>query len=168
MDDYEVGKHVCRIWKYRKKTAPSRSVYSYLRNNRVASSIQANQRVSNRNLSIQLGVSRRSLQRIIHDDLNLFPYKVQITSHLDLPIHLEFCQKMIGIAKEDNNLIHCLFMSYKAHFDLNGNVNRPNCRIWSESNPEIIHEVNCQWATLFKDIKWDFLPRTAPKTYSFQ
>ncbi len=76
----------------------------------VASSIQANPRVSTRNLSAQLGVSRRSLQRIIHDDLNLFPYKVQITSRLnplDLPIRLEFCQKIIEIAEEDNNLINC-------------------------------------------------------------
>ena len=43
----------------------------------------ANPRVSTRNLSAQLGVSRRSLQRIIYDDLNLFLYKVQITSRLN-------------------------------------------------------------------------------------
>ena len=31
-------------------------------------------------------------------------------------------------------------MSSEAHFDLYGNVNKHNCRIWNESNPEIIHE----------------------------
>lgn len=110
----------------------------------VASSIQANPRVSTRNLSAQIGVSRRSLQRIVHDDLNLFPYKVQITSKLnplDLPIRLEFCQKIIEMAEEDNNFINCLFMSDEAHFDLNGNVNKQNCRIWSQSNPQILHEM---------------------------
>ena len=81
----------------------------------VTSSIQANPRVSTHNLSAQLGVSRRSLQRIIYDDLNLFPYKVQITSRLnplDLLIYcLEFCQKIIAKAEEDNHLINCLVMS---------------------------------------------------------
>ena len=84
----------------------------------VASSLQSNPRVSTRNLSAQLGVSRRSLQLIIYDDLNL--YKVQITSRLnplDLPIRLEFCQKIIGM-EEENNLINCLFMSDEDHFDL--------------------------------------------------
>ena len=33
-------------------------------------------------------------------------------------------------------------MSDEVHFDLNGNVNKQNCHIWSESNPEIIHETN--------------------------
>lgn len=109
----------------------------------VASAIQANPSVSTRNLSGQIGISRRSLQRILHDDLNLFPYKVQITSKLnpqDLPVRLEFCQKMISMAEEDNTLINCLFMSDEAHFDLNGNVNKQNCRIWNESNPEMLHE----------------------------
>jgi len=109
----------------------------------VASSIQANPSVSTRELSAQIGVSRRSLQRIIHDDLNLFPYKIQITSKLnslDLPIREQFCQKIIEMAEEDNNFINCLFMSDEAHFDLNGNVNKQNCRIWSQSNPEILHE----------------------------
>ena len=89
----------------------------------VASSIQANPRVSTRNLSAQLGVSRRSLQRIIHDDLNLFPYKVQITSRLnplEFPIRLEFRQKIIEMVEEDNNLINFLFMSAEVHFVLNG------------------------------------------------
>ena len=43
----------------------------------------------------QFRVSRRSLQRIIYDDLNLFPYKVQITSRLN-PLDLS----MPGILSE--------------------------------------------------------------------
>ena len=89
----------------------------------------------------RLAINRR--QWIIHDDLSLFPYKVQITSWLnsrDLSIPLQFYQKLIEMAEEDNNFINCLFLSNEAHFDLNANVNEQNYRIWSESNPEIIHE----------------------------
>ena len=60
----------------------------------VASSIHSNSRVSTRNLAAQLGA--RSLQRIIHDDLNLFPHKIQITSRinpLDLLCSKDFAKK---------------------------------------------------------------------------
>ena len=73
----------------------------------VASSIQANLRVSTSNLSAQLGVGRRSLQWIIHDDLNLFPYKVQITSWLN-PLLLSIRLEINEMAEKDKNLINCL------------------------------------------------------------
>jgi len=31
-------------------------------------------------------------------------------------------------------------MSDEAHFDLSGNINKQNCRIWSASNPQTLHE----------------------------
>jgi len=37
-------------------------------------------------------------------------------------------------------MLSCLFMSDEAHFDLNGNINKQNCRILSASNPQILHE----------------------------
>ena len=90
-----------------------------------------------------MGISRQSLQTIMHQDLNLFPYKIQLTSKLntaDLPIHLEFCQKIIRMVEEDEYVLKCIYMSDEAHFDLNDNVNKQNCRIWSDSNPQILHE----------------------------
>ena len=90
MDHYEVVKHVAESG-----SITSRTYYRdpYVRVQEtiaaVASSIQANPRVSTRNLSAQLG---RSIQRIIYDGFNRFPYKVQIISRLnalDLPIGLE-------------------------------------------------------------------------------
>lgn len=109
----------------------------------VAAAIQANPRVSTRRLSAQMGISRQSLQTIMHKDLNLFPYKIQMTNKLnaaDLPIRLEFCQKFLQMVEDDENILNCIFMSDEAHFDLNGNVNKQNCRIWSDSNPQILHE----------------------------
>lgn len=109
----------------------------------VAAAIQHNPRVSTRSLSAQMGISRQSLQSIMHKDLDLFPYKIQMANKLnaaDLPIRLEFCQKMLQMVEEDGNMLNCLFMSDEAHFDLNGNINKQNCRIWSASNPQTLHE----------------------------
>ncbi|XP_053946986.1 uncharacterized protein LOC128855816 isoform X2 [Anastrepha ludens] len=109
----------------------------------IAAVAAAIQRVSTRTLSAQRGVSRQSLQTIMHKDLDLFPYKIQMVNKLnaaDLPIRLEFCQKILQMVEEDQNMLNCLFMSDEVHFDLNGNVNKQNCRIWSTSNPQILHE----------------------------
>jgi len=110
----------------------------------VAAAIDNNPTISTRQLALNTAVSRRSISRILHEDLNLFPYKIQITSSLnqeDPPIRLEFCQKTLCIVEKDANFINCLFMSDEAHFDLNGNVNKQNCRIWAEGNPQNIHPV---------------------------
>lgn len=34
--------------------------------------------------------------------------------------------------------LNCLFMSDEAHFELNDNVNKQNCGVWSGSKPEIL------------------------------
>jgi len=50
-----------------------------------------------------MGVSRQSLQSIMHKDLDLFPYKIQMANKLnaaDLPIRLEFCQKMLQMLED--------------------------------------------------------------------
>jgi len=44
------------------------------------------------------------------------------------------------MVEEDGNMLNCLFMYDEAHFYLNGNMNKQNCRIRSASNPQILHE----------------------------
>ena len=36
--------------------------------------------------------------------------------------------------------IHNLIMSDEAHFQLNGFVNKQNCRIWATENPRVLHQ----------------------------
>ena len=101
----------------------------------VAAAIQANPRVLKRSLSAQMGISRQSLQTIMQQDLNLFPYKIQLTSKLNTAdllcsrLRLEFYQKIIRMVEEDENVLKCIFMSDETHFDLNGKVNNQNCQI---------------------------------------
>lgn len=110
----------------------------------VAQAINQSPTRSTRKLAAQLSISRRSVQRILKEDLNLFPYKIQLVSKLnpsDYPVRLEFCKKMLEMLEADSTLIDHIFMSDEAHFDLNGNVNKQNCRFWAETNPNNIHEV---------------------------
>jgi len=67
----------------------------------VARSVRQNPSTSTRRRSQQLAISRTSLKRILHKDLGLFVYKVQMTQELkanDHPIRYQF-------AKFDNRVI---------------------------------------------------------------
>lgn len=60
----------------------------------VAESVRQNPRTSTHHRSQQLNISRTSLRRILHKDLGLFAYKVQLTQELkqnDHPLRYPFC-----------------------------------------------------------------------------
>jgi hypothetical protein len=66
-------------------------------------------------------MSRRSLQRILHEELQFHPYKIMIVQQLakgDFAQCREFCEEMFAILTEDANVV--VMMSDKAHFHLNG------------------------------------------------
>ena len=82
-------------------------------------------------------MARFTLQRIIRVDLNLFLYKIQLTLRLlpaDKPRLLEWAQRVIEIAKDDEKFWNKIIMSDEAHFTLNGNVNKQNCSIYTTEN----------------------------------
>uniref|UniRef100_A0A8D8SNF8 DUF4817 domain-containing protein n=2 Tax=Cacopsylla melanoneura TaxID=428564 RepID=A0A8D8SNF8_9HEMI len=119
-----------------------RSVVTEANRQRVSDNIESSPGTSTRRRSTQLGMSRRSLQRILKD-LKLFPYKIQIVQALkptDYQRRLEFAVRFQTKAAEDPEFIHNLIMSDEAHFHLNGFVNKQNCRIWAKENPRVIHE----------------------------
>lgn len=109
---------------------------------RVQASIEENPETSTRRRSQQLGMSRRSLQRILHM-LHLFPYKMQLVHELkpnDAQERIQYSRRFQELCLENNEFIHKLIMSDEAHFHLNGHVNKQNCRIWGSENPRIIVE----------------------------
>lgn len=95
---------------------------------------------SARQQSQALGISRRSLHRIL-DDLHFHPYKLAVVQTLtegDSIQRRKFCQEMLDILANDDNAM--VMMSDEAHFHLDGFVNKQNYRYWAPTNPRQLHQ----------------------------
>lgn len=104
----------------------------------VQQSVSANRRKSSRKIARETRVPRTTVRRILHQDLGLFPYKIQMVHKLhrgDKSKRLNFCRWFLSKCQSSNNFSHSLFMSDEAHFHLDGTVNKQNCRMWSTENP---------------------------------
>lgn len=87
---------------------------------------------SKRKRSTQLGISRRSLQRILNEDLKYHSYKIQLTHELqptDYQSGSDFARTFLQLA-ENEDFMSNLMMTDEAHFHLNGDVYNQNCRFW--------------------------------------
>jgi len=90
-----------------------------------------------------LGITPRSMRRILHDDLHYHPYKIQNVQALnthDYGARVRFCQKMLDLIGEDKDLVNNIWMSDGAHFHVSGSVNKQNFCYWSQANPRALHE----------------------------
>ena len=76
---------------------------------------------STRSTSAELGISRRSPQRILHSDLHLFPYKITVM-HKIKAIDKEWRLQLALWAMDKEALLHNTWFSDEA-FHLNGVVN---------------------------------------------
>lgn len=109
----------------------------------VAHSVGQNPSTSTRRRSQQLAISRTSLRRILHKDLGLFAYKVQMTQELkanDHPLRYQFSVWAIDQLDNDVDFGRKIIFSDEAHFHLGGYVNKQNCRIWGSEQPHVIVE----------------------------
>lgn len=109
----------------------------------VAADVAENEETSTRRRSTQLGVSRRTLQRILVKDLHMFPYKVQTVHQLmpaDLQSRVNYCRAILNLNNEVNDFQSKIIMSDEAHFHLSGYVNKQNLRFWGTQNPRVMHE----------------------------
>ena len=101
---------------------------------------EENPTTSNRRASLELNISRTSLQRI-QKKLKLWPYKIQIHQELtqydmDRRVQQTFrINRFIELGKMDVNKI---WFSDEAHFTLAGYVNKQNHRFWAKEQPHII------------------------------
>ena len=96
-------------------------------NESVRRSVIVSPRGSARRHASILGLSRHSLQHILHGELNFHPYKIMIVQKLfpsDFVQHRLFCERMLEIIASDDVI---LMMSGEAHFHLDGYVNKQNC-----------------------------------------
>jgi hypothetical protein len=106
---------------------------------RVLASVSSSPRRSARKHAQALGMSDRSVRRILHGDLSLHPYKLQTVHSLsgqDREMRLQFCRQFVGILTENPDLPNKLLMSDETYFHLHGIVNKQNFRYWLAANPQ--------------------------------
>lgn len=109
--------------------------------------VQQNPQTSTYELARNHGISRKSVQTILHKN-KFHPYKIQNHHELnedDFDRRLQFCESILQKISTQNNFLDSLVFSDEATFCLNGTVNRHNCRYWSDSNPHWMDETHTQY-----------------------
>lgn len=109
----------------------------------VRDSVAVSPAKSIRRRSQQLRLRCSSVRRILRYDLKCHPYKIQLTQQLKVADHQkrrQFVDWVLRNSQEDENFAMNIIFSDEAHFQLNGFVNKQNCRIWGSENPRMIKE----------------------------
>ncbi|CAK9817074.1 Transposable element Tc3 transposase [Anthophora quadrimaculata] len=93
--------------------------------------------------SQELGISYGSVWRILHADLHLPAYRIQLTQELKEKDHLQrrnFASWIIEQRTTDPLFSTNILFSGEAHFTMDGVVSKENCVIWGNENPRDIRE----------------------------
>lgn len=117
-------------------------------------SVETDRATSVRRRSQLLCISPTSLWRILHKNLHLHAYKIQLTQELKETDHgqrREFVAWMLKQRTINPGFVGKIIFSDEAHFTLNGTVNKQNSRVWGEENPRIIltHALHAQKCTVW-------------------
>lgn len=111
-------------------------------------------------LSRESGISRTNVFRILHK-YKFHPYKIRLVHELnedDFDRRIEFCESLTERINLHQNFLYKICFSDESTFSLNGEVNRQNCRYWSDTNPHLYRQVHTQrpqklnvWAGILGD-----------------
>ena len=126
-----------------KPPGPSCTVRTPENVSRVREAFETSPSRSMRQHASSLNISRTSIHRILHQDLNFHPYKMLMTQQLldmDHTLRLGFCTRILKEIEEKTVPLQQILFTDEAHFYLHGDVNSQNMRYWSVNNPHIIHE----------------------------
>lgn len=96
----------------------------------------------------QPSISVGSMHNILKKKLKFHPFKVHIVQELsedDFNRRLGFSEIMMTRIDTNPNFLYEIIFSDEAIFQLNGNVNRHNCRFWSDSNSRWMIEAHTQY-----------------------
>jgi len=105
----------------------------------VNESVEEDPNLSIRRRSQELGLCPSTTWKILRKDLGLHPYKIQLVQELkprDHYMRRSFADWALEQLATDPLFYRKILFSDEAHFWLNGFVNKQNCRIWSETNPQ--------------------------------
>ena len=107
---------------------------------RVRQAFQRSPMKSIRTAARQLELLRSTVHKVLHKNLRLYAYKVQMLQELqpnDMPRRKEFAVNMLQRISEDEAFLKQVCFSDEATFHVSGKLNKHNVRIWGLEN---LHE----------------------------
>uniref|UniRef100_A0A0K0ELC2 DUF4817 domain-containing protein n=1 Tax=Strongyloides stercoralis TaxID=6248 RepID=A0A0K0ELC2_STRER len=108
---------------------------------RVRESVTNNKETSLKQRAKELCLSKESLRRIITEDLNFKPYKIQFSEkseNIDTTERLTYVTAFENLVRENDGFLDKLIMSSEAHFYTEGYVNVQNLWVWGSEEPKPI------------------------------
>ena len=91
----------------------------------------------------QLKLPRSIVHKVLHKNLRLHAYKVQMLQAIqpnDMPRRKEFAVNMLQRISEDEAFLKRVCFSDEATFHVSGKLNKHNVRIWRLENPHANRE----------------------------
>jgi transposase len=125
-----------------KGAGPPRTATTAEKQEELLASLKRSPQKSSHRLSAELGVSDRSIRRIL-EELKYHPFRPHLIHGLheeDFDKRMEFSEIFLGMVENDESILDRVYWSDEAIFKLNGHINRYNCVYWSENNPHITIE----------------------------
>ena len=86
----------------------------------------------------QLELPRSTVHKVLHNNLRLYAYKVQMLQALqpnDMPRRKEFAVNMLQRISEDEAFFKRVCFSDEKTSHVSGKLNKHNVRIWGSENP---------------------------------
>lgn len=91
-------------------------------------------------------IDQKSVYKILKQ-ATFHPYKVHLVQELnedDFDRRLQFCELMMERIDAEPEFLYNIVFSDEATFQIDGNINRHNCRFWSDTNPHWKLELHTQ------------------------
>lgn len=111
---------------------------------RVRNAFDRSPRKSVRTAARQLQLPRSTVHKVLHKNLRLYAYKVQLLQALepnDKPRRKDFAINMLERISEDETFLNRVCFSDEATFHVSGKLNTHNVRIWGSENPHMTRKL---------------------------
>jgi len=106
-----------------------------------------NSHTSTRKAALEHEISNASVHHILSHE-KWHPYKIYVTQKLyedDADRRIEFCDEMMRLYDADRTFFDRIIFSDEAFFQLDGEVNRHNCRYWADHNFYWMRDIHTQY-----------------------
>ena len=85
-------------------------------------------------LSVEEDVPLTSDHRVVHEDLNIYSYKILVLTQQTPEYRrqrAEFCVQLLEKIENNPDFLNSIHFSDKSHFQLSVHVNNQSCRFWA-------------------------------------